>query len=323
MGRMTRRLLTAALAIGLLTASCGGDGSPEGVDTQGPSGASGTDGATFAAEVASTDLYVGAPQRVQVGVFSSDDAQGVLLLTGGTVQLKVEPGEGGTGTAVEGEATYIAAPGTPSSPTAALTAPGDARGVYQLADVTFDAAGVWQATVTASLDGRQVVLTSQFPVLEEPSLPAPGQPALKTKNLTIGAKGVDPAAIDSRAQDGAEIPDPELHRDTIAGAIADGRPILALFATPVYCQSQFCGPTTDALEQLAATGPKDAAYIHVEIWNDFQKNAVNQAAADWLLRDGDLTEPWLYLIDHDGSIVDRWGPLFDPNEVAAELEAVA
>ena len=90
----------------------------------------------------------------------------------------------------------------------------------------------------------------------------------------------------------------------------------------MYCQSQFCGPTVDALAEVAADGPADAAYIHVEIWHDFQASEINRAAADWLLRDGDLTEPWLFLIDRDGTIVDRWGPLFDPDEVRAELSSL-
>ena len=29
-------------------------------------------------------------------------------------------------------------------------------------------------------------------------------------------------------------------------------------------------------------------------------------------RNGDLTEPWLFLIGSDGTILDRWCPLFDP-----------
>ena len=49
---------------------------------------------------------------------------------------------------------------------------------------------------------------------------------------------------------------------------------------------------------------------------------VNKAAADWLYRDGDLKEPWLFLIGTDGRIADRWAPLFDPDEVLHELEAL-
>lgn len=319
---MTRlRRIVALLAVTSLAAACGGEATaPEDVD---PTATAGPGASTYAAQVASTDHSVGTSQRVQIGVFSSDPELGMLLLTGGTVAVSLAPGEGGSGTSVEGEAAYVAAPGTPSESTASLTAPSEARGVYELGDVTFDAAGVWQATVSAVVDGETISVGSAFAVLEEPALPAPGQPALETKNLTIDSKGVDPAAIDSRAQDGAPIPDPELHQDTIADALKDGRPIVALFATPVYCQSQFCGPTTDALQELAATGPKDAAYIHVEIWNDFAASAVNQAAADWLLRDENLTEPWLFVIDRQGTIVDRWGPLFDVGEVAATLADIA
>jgi hypothetical protein len=63
-------------------------------------------------------------------------------------------------------------------------------------------------------------------------------------------------------------------------------------------------------------------FIHVEIWRDFNKNVINQAAADWLLRGNDLTEPWVFLIGADGTILDRWATLFREDEVAAELEAL-
>jgi hypothetical protein len=63
-----------------------------------------------------------------------------------------------------------------------------------------------------------------------------------------------------------------------------------------------------------------AVFIHIEIWRDFDNQVVNKAAADWLYRNGDLTEPWLYLIGADGTILDRWGALWSEDEVAAELE---
>lgn len=215
------------------------------------------------------------------------------------------------------------APGTAGDRTGEpqLTAPDIARGVYQADDVTFGAPGVWQADVTFTLQGTPVSLSTQFAVAATPSLPAPGQAAPRTENLTMASKG-DPQAIDSRALDGAAVPDPELHATTIAAAIAAHRPVLALFATPVYCQSQFCGPSVEALARMAKAQPDAAVYIHVEIWHDYAKSVLNQAAADWLLRKGDLTEPWLFLIGPDGKVVDRWGPLFDPAEVQAALAAL-
>jgi hypothetical protein len=318
---MRPKLLLASLSLALLAAACGGTSSVS-VPADVPAS---LDPTTFAAQVASTDLYVSVPQRVQIGVFQQTASEGVQLLTSGTIQVALSPFQGGTGTPVSGSASYVPAPGTQgdATGTAALTAPDVARGVYELAGVTFDAAGVWQADVSFRVNGAPLSLSTQFQVTATPALPAPGQKALRTENLTMNTKGADPQAIDSRGQGGAEVPDPELHATTIAAALAAHRPILVLFSTPVYCMSQFCGPTTDALQQLAASGPKDAAYIHIEIYADYQASKVNRAAADWLLRNGNLTEPWLFLIDRHGTIVDRWSPLFDVHEVQGELEAAA
>lgn len=295
----------------LVLAGCSSDPSPSGS----------VDPTEFAMQVASTDLYAGPPQRVQVGVVRSDPAGGVLLLTSGALDVTIAEAEGGD-EPFEAHARYVPAPGTDTGDgTPALTSPDIGRGVYQADDITFPNAGVWTVSTSFEIDGETVELSTDFPVRDEPVLPAPGQDALATENLTM-TSDVDPQAIDSRATDGTPVPDAELHASTIAGALKDGDPVLALFATPVYCQSQFCGPTVDALEEIRAEGPNSVRYIHVEIWHDYQASEINEGAAEWLLRDADLTEPWLFLIDGDGTIVDRWGPLFDPAEVLTELEPV-
>ena len=307
-----RRLALLAVAVAFVAAAaCTSDSS-----TQTATATS----STFALQMASTDLYAGTPQRVQVGIFNQT-ADGIQLLTGGSIPLSLTPGDGGQ--AIEGSAHYVPAPGTKVAASPTLTSPSNGRGVYQLEDVTFPSTGVWNASLSFTSDGQPQTLTTQFGVSDEPALPAPGQKALDTANLTMADTKVKPEAIDSRAMDGKKVPDPELHQDTIAGALAAHRPILALFSTPVYCQSEFCGPSTDALQQIAKTGPPSAAYIHVEIYEDYANNRVNTAAKQWLLRNGNLTEPWLFLIGADGKIIDRWSPLFDVHEVQSELDRVA
>jgi hypothetical protein len=318
MGAMTRTLrLTIALA--LLAAACTAsevDGDPT-PTASGPS---------FNAEVASVDLYIGEPQRFLIGILAGD-AEGIRYLSGGDIDLRFAFVGDGTSAPVAGPsatAGYVGAPGTRtdgSTPT--LSQPSEARGVYQAEGVTFDEAGTWQVTARADVvDIGPTQLTSAFTVGTGPALPAPGQRALKTENLTIDSKDEPPGAIDSRAAGGGPIPDPNLHRWTIAEAIERGRPALVAFATPVYCMSKFCGPVVDEVERLSQRYADRAVFIHVEIFHDNAAGEINQAAADWLLRNGDLREPWLYLIGADGKILDRWGVLWDPEEVGAELRAL-
>lgn len=326
---MTRRLVPAVIVLTLLVAACSGGDEPGSADptTSPPTG----DASTFSAQVASADLAVDSPERVQIGVFSSTADGGVQLLSFGRIDVTFSYlGADGGQTPTAGPATsaeYVPAPATSEGgdgdgPT--LTNPADARGVYQTPDITFPDAGIWNATVTAEVDGgAPMTLEAAFNVYPEHRIPAPGDEALATRNLTIHSKDAPAVAIDSRAQDGAKVPDPELHDATIAGAIRAGTPVLVQFATPVYCQSRFCGPTVEAQEGLAAEYGDVAEFIHVEIWRNYDESTVNQAAAEWLLRGDELTEPWMYLIDADGVIVERWGPLFDLDDVRAALDGLA
>jgi hypothetical protein len=311
------RTLAALLGVALLTGACSGSHDPA-------TAPSGTTGTSLSLEVASSDLAIGAPQHFELGIFSGD-GQGVKLLAFGRISFAFSFLGDGSGSPVPGPTatgTYVAAFGMPQSgPAPAFTDPNDARGVYQ-ADVEFDRAGTWQVDATVDLPSIGTrTLSTPFIVSEKHSLPAPGDRAQRTENLTIDSKGVPPAAIDSRALDGAPVPDPELHRTTIADALMQHRPILAIFSTPTFCVSLMCGPETDGLEALAKRYQDRAVFIHVEIWRNYQKSIVNKAAADWVCcnETGDLTEPWLFLIGPDGVIKDRWGPLFDPAEVAKEL----
>ncbi|GBC86448.1 hypothetical protein HRbin12_00437 [bacterium HR12] len=320
-------VLAPLLALGIMAASCGGPGGT----TSGGTGAGATpptpQRSDVVAIVASVDLYVGAPQRVAVGLVTNDNR----LVSYGTAELAFaylgpagQPGEPQPGP--RATATFVPTYGTETSGAdrPAITLPSEARGVYEASGVTFDRAGIWQVRVGVDVEtlGPTTALAA-FEVAEEPALPAPGDPAPRTENLTLGSEGVPEAAIDSRAVTAGKVPDPELHRATIAEAIREGRPALVVFATPVYCVSQFCGPVTDMVQDLAHRYADRAAFIHVEIWEDYEAQELNEAAVEWLrMPDGNLTEPWLFLIGPDGRILDRWSSLWSEDEVARALEAL-
>lgn len=321
-----RRIVLATLAFTLL-AGCSGKG------TQAPpSGAATTN---FAAELASTDLISGVPQDLEMGVFRSDQQTGVQLVTFGQITIQLAYLADAGATPQPGQkmtATYLPAPGTTlTGPAPTLSNPGTARGVYLARGVLFAKPGLWTASVSADIQGVGAVnvAVTTFYVAKTHALPAPGDKVtgkLDIANEVIGDAGVSPASIDSRALNGAPIPDPELHRWTIEDAVAQHRPILVVFATPTYCISQFCGPTTDAVAALAKQYATHAVFIHIEIYHSYntakQKGVFNRAAYNWLFRNQDLTEPWLYLIGSDGVITHRWGPLFDPAEVGKDLAAL-
>jgi hypothetical protein len=314
------RPLMLLLAVPLTAAACGSDDAGGG----GAATTSPSPRAQVQAIVASVDHYVGAPQRVAVGLVTNENelvSYGSVELSFAFIGTAAEPSEPQAGPS--STARFIPTYGTDAEGDGpAITLPSEARGVYEARDVEFDRAGFWQVTVTAEVQGvgtQQALAT--LAVAEEPGIPAPGDPALETENLTLDSKGVPEAAIDSRFVTDGEIPDPELHGWTIARALEEGRPALVVFGTPVYCVSQFCGPVTDMVQDLSHRYEDRAVFIHVEIWEDYETQAVNQAALDWLQQpSGDLTEPWLYLIGPDGTIADRWSTLWSEDEVAAELE---
>lgn len=290
----------------------------------GPDDGGGSLDATFSAQMASSWHWVQDPQRVQLGIFGSD-GEGVRVVSGGTIELSFEYlGADGSGEPVTGPsatAEFIAVPG--SEPPGELPTLSAGNGVYEAEDVVFDQVGMWSVKITAEIDGVGRQLSASLPVAEESAIPAPGDPAPRTDNLTIDSN-VRKGAIDSRADGGGEIPDPDLHRWTVADAIEEGRPALVLIGTPAYCTSRLCGPEVDELQRLADAYPDRAVFIHIEVWKNYnaQPQVINEGAAEWLLRDDNMTEPWLYLIGADGIVIDRWGSLFDVSEVEAALEAL-
>ena len=124
-----RRLLLMGFALLLGAASCTSEPPSDGALST-----------SFAAQLASSWHYAGAPQRVQVGIVASD-ANGLRLVTQGTVDVAFAyRGTDGAGAPENGPsatADYVPVPGTDASGEAPTITTGD-RGVYEADDVTFD-----------------------------------------------------------------------------------------------------------------------------------------------------------------------------------------
>lgn len=280
------------------------------------------------AEVATFQLVADQPGRLLVALIVADNR----WLSFGSVAVSFSYLGTGTGSpspdVVVGDTTahFLAIPGSPEGdgqpPT--LTFPADGRGVYAVEPITFPTAGYWNVVVRGELgDGSQVNAEAAFTVLDTPSVIAVGALAPHSANPVIGDAGVSAQAIDSRALSDEPIPDPELHATSIADAVAAGHPALVVFSTPVYCVSRFCGPVTDLVAELAGEYGDRADFIHVEIYQDYQAGEINQAALDWLLTsEGDLREPWTFLIGADGRIAASWDDVVTRSEIEPFLKAL-
>lgn len=114
-----------------------------------------------------------------------------------------------------------------------------------------------------------------------------------------------------------------MHEQSLETVLAEGRPTMLLFATPAYCVTVACGPSVGNLQSVMESREwGDVAFVHCEIYTD-QASAGSQVAppvADWELP----TEPWLFAIGPDGTIVDRLdGPMLaeDMARLAEQLTA--
>ena len=271
---------------------------------------------------ANYELLAGEDSRFIAGLLTPDQ----MFVSFGTVEVEffylgTEQNQGRAQQGPTATAGFLPVEGTAAAETdqPQATTASEGRGVYA-ADVVFDRAGYWLAQVSADLVDGPLRGRATFEVFEDNRYPAVGEKAPRTDNLTIHSDDAPREAVDSRARDGQPIPDPELHRITIAESIARGEPALVVFATPVYCVSRFCGPITDMASELHKRYADRVNVIHVEIWRDFQNTVVNKGAAEWIFRQQDLTEPWIYLIDAKGEIAARWDNVATRQEIEPLLK---
>lgn len=320
------RLFALLTAASLVLAACGG---PEDDGGDAEAGSALVEGTELSVAIASFDLAVGDDQRLLAGVFTPERQ----LLGFGEVsfQLGHLGDEAGGETAIDQTvaADFLPVPGRePEGDATAPTLLDDLadQGVYA-GQVDFDRAGLWGLRVVAELkDGTLVEGQTTFAVAEEREVVDIGEQAPRSVNATIAdveAGEVEAVAVDSRAQgEDAEIPAPHIHDQTVAGSLEAGRPVVVAIATPVYCVSRFCGPLTEVLAELAIEYEDRAEVIHLEVWQDFEAQELNEAAAEWIQTETGGNEPWVFLVDGDGTILDRWDNVLDLDELEDALDAL-
>ncbi len=101
-------------------------------------------------------------------------------------------------------------------------------------------------------------------------------------------------------------PDCGMHGSSLDTALGAGKPTVLTIATPKYCVSQICGPVVSIVEGVRLeSGRDDIEWIHVEVFKDAGNTPV-----ELVTELGLPSEPWVYLIDADGNLADKFdGPM--------------
>jgi len=178
--------------------------------------------------------------------------------------------------------------------------PEAAKGIY-VAEVPISKPGKRVITGVARLDGR-LVATSGFeltiPRKGQKGLPPEvGDKAIDIHTPTITSVGGDAAKISTR------VPPAEPMLQTDFHDVLGKKPIVLVFATPQLCQSRICGPVVDVAMQVQSDYGDKATFIQQEIYNNNTvSDGFTSQVNDWRLP----TEPWIFVIDRDGRIADRF-----------------
>ena len=192
-------------------------------------------------------------------------------------------------------------------------------GVYT-AQLDFQQAGTWGLRVEATgSDGSALVGAVGFVVAEESSSPAIGAQAPRTKNKT--SRDVD------RLEEltSAVAPDPEFYSMTIEEALLTGRPLVVVFATPLFCRTATCGPQIEVIGDVKELYEDRVNFIHVEVFDnpheiegDLSKARTAPAVEEW----GLVTEPWTFIVDSEGRIAAKFEAFTTEEELREHLDIV-
>ena len=276
--------LILALSVAAASASCGDE-------TGGAGGEALPDDALVL--VVSTDLAVGR-ERVLVSALDRDNRS---LVTDRPVRLAFFAPDGAA--AEEAPARFVwAVP--------------DVRGMWT-AQVVFDTPGVWSVAVRTTDD--RLVRGAPFSVAPAPRTVGVGERAPPSRSKTQADGPLESITSDPD-------PDPRLYEMTVAEAVGSGRPSVIVFATPAFCTGQTCGPVLDTAKSLIDRRP-DVNWVHVEVYDNLDAaGPENLVLAEPVSEWGLPTEPWVFLVDADGVVTDRFEGVVGPAELEEALARV-
>lgn len=156
--------------------------------------------------------------------------------------------------------------------------------------------------------GRRIQAVGNVVVKERTAAPDVGARAPATETPTLANASLDELTT-------SRLPDRELYRSSVAGALAANAPFVVVFATPKYCTSRMCGPVVDVVSTVRREhAGRGIRFIHVEIYED---NDPSKGENRWVRAWNLPSEPWVFLVGSDGLVRER----FEGTVSVRELDA--
>jgi hypothetical protein len=311
-------LLTATVTLAL--AACGGDDAPESASRAAPAASEfpSPDGRTLLQVLNEADaegpvispsgqIYPEGEYRYAFGVFDVGGEQ----ITDADVALYAAPGRNGEAQGPFPAAVEDLSVEGPFLSRTTAQDPDSAKAVY-VTSIDFDRSGEWRiGALIHSGDTLQASLAPSAVVDPHPDVPQVGDEAPLTHTPTADDV-TDISQIDTRD------PPDTMHEDDLADVLGK-EPVVLLFASPALCRSRTCSPVVDAAEQVKADYGDQAAFIHVE---PYQDNSIDKGASAPAQAYGLETEPWLFVIDRDGVIRTAIEGAFSAGELETAVQEV-
>jgi hypothetical protein len=181
-------------------------------------------------------------------------------------------------------------------------------GVYVTYPV-FRKTGYWGIEAYLPVAGKLLPLGARFSVQPRLTIPRVGQPAPRSRNPTIHQ-------MPATKLDSGRPPD-DMHKLSIAGAIAQHKPLVVLFATAAFCESRLCGPEIQSVEGVENKFQGRVNFVHIEVY----KNAVfADGYAPTFLAWHLQTEPWVFVVDRRGVITAEFEGATAASEIIPALQ---
>jgi hypothetical protein len=189
----------------------------------------------------------------------------------------------------------------------------DAAQVVYVAEIPLKKPGAWSfGALTREGDtytGSLLPTPSEVGQFDPPDA---GDPAPRVHTPTAD-EVADISEIDTR------VPPSELHDEDLADVLGR-KPVVLLFATPQLCQSRVCGPVVDVAEQVKREFGDRVAFIHQEVYVD---NELNKGVRPQMRAYRLPSEPWLYVIDRDGTVSTVIEGAFSVRELEEAVRRIA